>query len=110
MKVKELLEDIVNLAQAREKRDQQRQETQKQQDVEQSYDKLQKQDQAETTTVQELAEFEEWMNVAKKKGRVPGFESMDDVVAYLLSDVDSKPGTRPFFFATFIHSSNSASS
>lgn len=43
---------------------------------------------SEEQTVQELAEFEEWMNTAKEKGRIPGFDTMDDAVAYLIVDLE----------------------
>jgi hypothetical protein len=49
---------------------------------------LEQEDERETLTVKELAEFEEWMIVAKKKGRVPGFDTMDDCIHYLIATLE----------------------
>jgi hypothetical protein len=90
MKVKELFENVVNVnfAQARAKRDAEATKHKKQQEVEQRYGELEQEDERETLTVHELAEFEEYAHTAKKKGRIPGFETMDDAVCYLLSDME----------------------
>lgn len=45
-------------------------------------------DEAESLTVHELAEFEEYMATAKKKGRVPGFDTMDDCIHFLLAEIE----------------------
>lgn len=93
MKLHELFENVVNVdfAQARAKRDAQAAENRKGQEVQHYQQEIQQEDERETLTVQELAEFEEWMYIAKKKGRVPGFETIDDVIAYLLADVELPP-------------------
>ncbi len=92
MKVKDLFENVVDFQQARELRDAKRafdqQWQQKQSEVEQHYQKINKEDENETLTVKELAEFEEWMTTAKTKGRVPGFDSIDDVLYFLIASVE----------------------
>src|SRR5271165_6718225 len=88
MKLNQIFENVVDFAQARAKRAQQTADDKKQHEVEQSYHKIVGHDEDETQTVKELAEFEEWMITAKKKGRVPGFETMDDAVTYLLADIE----------------------
>lgn len=90
MKVKDLFENVVKIdfAQAHAKRQQQAIDNKRRQDLDKATEKVQTHDERETQTVQELAEFEEWMVTAKKKGRVPGFETMDDVIYYLIHDVE----------------------
>ena len=77
MKVRELLENVVHVDFARARAN-----------IAQRADQLERDDAAETQSVQELAQFEEWMVVAKKKGRIPGFETMDDALAFLLADAE----------------------
>jgi|SRR5271157_314872 len=83
MRLIELFENVIpfDFAKARANREQQVQVQQKQSEIEQE-------DEKETQTVQELAEFEEWMLTAKKKGRVPGFETMDDVIHFIIAEVE----------------------
>jgi hypothetical protein len=86
MKVKDLFENIVKVdfAAARQERD--RKDAWDK--VNGEVGKIEADDDAETLTVHELAEFEEYAHAAKKKGRIPGFEAIDDVVAYILSDME----------------------
>lgn len=88
MKVKDIFEDIVDFAKARQQRASQQQLSQKQNDEETQFTKVLQDDENETLTVKELAEFEEWMATAKKKGRIPGYETIDDVLYYLTADVE----------------------
>ena len=90
MKVKELIENVVKVdfAQARAKRDAEANQHKAEHQLSQDYEKLVGEDEREGQTVQELAEFEEWMVVAKKKGRIPGFDTMDDAISYLLADLE----------------------
>lgn len=88
MKIRELFEDVVDLNKVRQQRSAGRAvQTQAvpKDDDEYSFAQV---DEREEQTVKELAEFEEWMHVAKTKGRIPGFDTMDDAIAYLLSDLD----------------------
>lgn len=88
MKVKELLEDVADFAQHRAKRDAIMMNAKKHRAVNQRHDDIDEEDDAETLTVHELAEFEEYTYQAKAMGRVPGFTTMDDAVCYLLSDLE----------------------
>lgn len=90
MKVYELFENVlkVDFAQNRASRDMDTYWKQnKEKDVADNRN-IESENEAESLTVHELAEFEEYMTTAKKKGRVPGFETMDDCVAYLLADIE----------------------
>ena len=86
MKVRELLENVVHVDFARARANKEWEAKAK--DIAQRADQLERDDAAETQSVQELAQFEEWMVVAKKKGRIPGFETMDDALAFLLADAE----------------------
>lgn len=88
MKVKDLLENVVDFKQAREKRDAAANQHKTEQGLSQDYEKLVGEDEVESLTVHELAEFEEYMVTAKKKGRVPGFTDMDDAVCFLIADIE----------------------
>ncbi len=88
MKVKDIFEDIVDFAKARQQRAGQQQLAQKKNDEETQFTNIIQDDENETLTVKELAEFEEWMATAKKKGRIPGYETIDDVIHYIIAVVE----------------------
>lgn len=90
MKLQDLFENIVNVdfAKARAIRDARAIHKNSEQKLSQDYEKLVDEDERETTSVYELAKFEEWMHAAKKKGRVPGFADIDEVQHYLVADLE----------------------
>lgn len=91
MKVKDLFENVVQVDFSKGKGMRppvDLEYEQKSQDVQAAYTKIQGEDEKETQTVKELGEFEEWMVTAKKKGRVPGFETMDDVIHYVIAELE----------------------
>lgn len=88
MKLHELTENVINFAQARNKRDAMAIQHKQDHDADTNYETSVNDDETESLTVSQLAGFEEWMYVAKKKGRVPGFENLDAAMTYLLADIE----------------------
>lgn len=90
MKISELLQEqkVIQFAPYKKMQNDVRFRRDREQEIAAAYQNLKQEDANETQTVHELAEFEQWMHVAKQKARVPGFANIDEVTQFLTIDTE----------------------